>query len=970
VSRPAAHHVLRPRLTSQLAAGQAGAVWAGGGWGKSALASEYRDELGIAAIEARLDAGDANPDRLVGRIRRALRRAGRSDALAAVSDAVGDPREALEALTDTLATAAEPVLLVIDDVHHADADAARLIAGLVDDLPAQHRLLLLGRGAPSPLASVAPSLDSGDLAFTAAEVSELAADLTGDEAEALVRATGGWAAAVVLALARLQAADDRAAALHELIDQPSVLSHLVQGLLDTLPADQRAAVVGLAHLPLISDAVGPVRELLAAGVPLSRVRDGWWELAGGVQEFLTGLGPLEPATGRRAAAVYLDAAEVRAAITVLLRANLPEEAASTVADLGPDRLDQLDHAELGALVDALPDAAVAAHPRVLLHLARACQPAAQVQRRAEALGRALAAAGSSAVLRREIDAEYALDLARDNDFEAADALAAAILDAATDDELATRARALDVRARAAALRADDASLARAEALFEASLVLCRALGQRNWVAQTQLALADRVYFARGQHDLAVQHIDELLGDLTGRSRYRAVTLSFRASTLIDCGRFAEAEATFAEMDRLSAATGDVRAAGYLAWTAAQLASYRGQAEATRAALREAERHSGDWFAHATGAEFLAEAADLLDRVGDRALAGEYLERARARAAEAEVWFATAEAAVLARSGDPLRAREALAVAAAHPRMLPRERWRLTLLDAYAAHRAGADDAAALAGQAFAAAAALGTPTLPLARERAVAEALLPLARAAGTQLPTDAARLEVVLLGRFAVFRAGTELDLPEGRPQALVKLVAIQGGHVGVDAAIEALWPGATPDAGRKGLRNVLHRLRSAAGYVVERDGEQLRLATGAEVDLAGFEREARSALAADDPGAVARALARLGGELLPDDRYAAWAEGPRERTRLLHVELLDRLAESVEARGELDEALRLLERAIVVDPHDERRYLLAARILGAQGRRGRAVQTLARGADAMRSLGLPASPALAKLAETMRRP
>ena len=77
------------------------------------------------------------------------------------------------------------------------------------------------------------------------------------------------------------------------------------------------------------------------------------------------------------------------------------------------------------------------------------------------------------------------------------------LDDATDDELATRARALDVRGRAAALGGDDAGLERAEALFEAALVLCRALGQRNWSAQVLLALADLVYFARGEHELAV-----------------------------------------------------------------------------------------------------------------------------------------------------------------------------------------------------------------------------------------------------------------------------------------------------------------------------------------------------------------------------------------------------------------------------------------------------------------------------------
>ncbi|MEA2125801.1 MAG: hypothetical protein QOI80_2583, partial [Solirubrobacteraceae bacterium] len=683
-------------------------MWAGGGWGKSALAAEFRDTLGIAAVEARLDPGDRDPDRLVGRLRRALRRAGRSDALNAVSEAIGDPREAIEALADTLAAEPEPVLLVVDDVHHADPSAAGLLAALAADLPAQHRLLLLGRGAPPGLGepSRAITLDSTDLAFSAPEVAELG-DLPPDEAEELVRATGGWAAAVVLAVAR----QDRAGALPS--DPREVLGHLLRERLATLAPDVREGVIGLAHLPLLGDAVGVgdlVRAAQGAGLPLSRVRDDWWELAGGVQEFLAGLAPLAPETAEAAAAAYLRAAEVRAAVTVLLRAGLTDAAAALVADLAPDRLDRLDHAELGAIVDALPPAAVQAHPRVLVHLARACEPAAQLVRRDDALARAEAAAVGDPRLRRELDAERARDLVRDDRFEAADELAVAVLAAAGDDELATRARALDVRGRALALRGDEESLRRAEAQFEAAVVLCRALEQRNWLAAILLAVADRVHYARGQHDLAVQRIDECLAILPGRSRYRATTLSFRTTILIDCGRFAEAESTFAEMRRLSEATGDERAAGYVAWTQAQLASYRGEAGALRAALREAEDHSGEWFEHSTGAEFLAEAADLLDRVGERELAARYLERARERADEGGLWFTIAEAAVLARSGDPEAAREALGVAATLPRLPRREAWRVALLGAHVARRTGDTEAAAArAAEAFVLAAAIGTP---------------------------------------------------------------------------------------------------------------------------------------------------------------------------------------------------------------------------------------------------------------------
>ena len=201
-------HVSRPRLTTRLGEQPLGIVWAGGGWGKSALAAEYRDGLGIAAVEARLDAGDGAPDRLVGRLRRALWRAGRSDALAAVTEAMADPREAVEVLADALGAAEEPLLLIVDDVHHADAGAAALLGRLAADLPGHHRLLLLGRGAPAGLPEPpdAVALDTADLASTPSEVVDLGAhqgglELAPDEADGLLRATGGWAAAVVLATA-------------------------------------------------------------------------------------------------------------------------------------------------------------------------------------------------------------------------------------------------------------------------------------------------------------------------------------------------------------------------------------------------------------------------------------------------------------------------------------------------------------------------------------------------------------------------------------------------------------------------------------------------------------------------------------------------------------------------------------------------------------------------------------------------
>ena len=691
------------------------------------------------------------------------------------------------------------------------------------------------------------------------------------------------------------------------------------------------------------------------------------------------IAPLEPDVARQAATAYLQAGEVGAALTVLMRAALADDAAGLVADLPPDRLDRIDYAELAALVEAFPPSAIERHPRVLVHLARACEPAAQLRARTAALERAEAIAGpEESPLQRELAVERARDLARDNRAAEADALAGEVLAKVGEGEAETRARALDVRGRAAALRGDDESMREAEELLGGALVVCRALGQESWAAQVALALADRVLYARGQHDLAVERIDELLAGLAGRSRYRAITLSVRASILIDCGRFAEAEATFAEIRRLVEVTGDERAAAYLAWTSAQLHSQRGEIAATQAALREVEAHLGDWFdEHSTGAEFLAEAADLSDRVGDQALASGYLARARERSEEAELAFAIAEAATLARTGDPSAGREAVARALELPLLPRREAWRMRLLDAYAASRAGRADAGALAAGAFDDAATLGPHALPLVRERRVAERLLPLARDAGSaaaaRLSAEQPALEIRLLGAFSVTRAGTEVRLPDGKPKAMVKLVAASGGSISTDEVVEALWPDATDETGRKGLRNVLHRLRASGSELLVRKEESVSLPQDSRVDLTVFEREARGALAGDPEGdgsvAARRAFELYAGDLLPDDRYEPWTEPMRERAWDLNVRLLDLVAEEVEAKGELDQALRFLERAIDADPHDERRYLMAARILAAQSRRARATAILERGKKELEAIGLPVPESFAKLAEGIRR-
>jgi ATP/maltotriose-dependent transcriptional regulator MalT/DNA-binding SARP family transcriptional activator len=992
---PSVDQVLRRRLLDALAGARIGVVEAGGGFGKSMLAAQFGRSLGIGHAVATLEPGDDDPGRVVTRLARALRRARLSD-LAAVLEQAPAPADALEALLAALALEGEPVLLVVDDAHHAgSSEAGRLLVRLARGVAEPHRLLVLGRRLPPSagdlllLPSVA-TLGGSDLAFTPDEASGLFAtrglELGAGDVASLVRATGGWAAALVLAAAQVARAADRADAVARIAAQPTALASLIGSHLREMSEDEQQALAQLAHLPLLSPEVAGVtglpdlfERIVEVGLPLTALSDGWWELPGPVREFLAGLAPPSTDVIEAAARRYAALGEVATALTTLLAAGRADAAAALFAELGPDRIDHLDFLTLKSFVDALPDDVLERYPTALVHLARAADPAAEVRVRSEALARArrVALRTGDERLGRELDAEAARDFVRDDRPDDAEPLASSVLAGAGPEEMAARARALDVLGRVRAWGGDPESLTEAETLLEEAYDLCLALGRRTWAAQISLALSVVVHYPVGRYDRALARLDEALAALPGRDRHRAVMLSFRADILLSSGRLAEADASIAEARRLAEPLRDHRAIAYAAWQEARGASQRGEADRTARLLAEVERHLGDWFEHSTGAEFLADAADLSDRVGRTAPAAEYLERARARRDEAPLAFAWAKGALLARSGDPVDAESALAAIETEARFEPRERWRLLLLRATAALRRSDPSAGSLAAGAFEAAGALGHPGLPFVREPALAERLLAVAVDAGSAAAASLAGRDlpaaISLLGGLEVIRGGRRIDLPPGRPAQAVKAVAAAGGRMHAEELIEALWPEVDPESGRKRLRNVLNRLREAAGDLLVREEDTLALAEGTEVDAAVFEQEARRAVAglrsAGDLGLARSALARYRGPLLPEDPYEPWAAAPRERLARLAIALVDLLARDAVAREDTDEAIRLIERAIEMEPDEEGRYVELGRLLLDQGRRGRSAAVVARARVMLEELDLPPSKELDALARDLRR-
>jgi ATP/maltotriose-dependent transcriptional regulator MalT len=996
------HHIRRPRLTAQSQPASVVVVEAAAGYGKTVLGAELADSWRSVAIEVLMHEGGMPAELFAARLRAAASCAGFSEAAATMAEAGEDATGAVEALLGALA--AERCTFIVDDAHHASRGAGLLIERLAERLQPDQHLVVLARRLPPGTARLRRAdcvqLTAADLALRPDEALQLCRagfglDIGPAEVARLERSTGGWTAATALAAARAQRTGEDVSALTvgSDPDQPSsAVAAILHEALDTLPPDERRLLAQVARLPLLdaptvnaaTEIEGYFAHALAAGIPFTPGQDDWWDLPGPVRDYLATLRGPDPAVLRRAAAEYARRGHLGAALQLLLAFGDSDAAARMLSDRSPAAIEALDVREFQAVIDRLPAAAIQEHPNLLLHFALSCEAAAMIDQRNEALERATAIAWSTGDHRliRAIAAERASDLVRDIEYERAEDAAERVLAACQSDEWLTRARAYSVLGRAncwkldGGRRRDQAALHDAEGYFDRAARLYDQLGMRTARAGLVPYEAMWIDYPRGEANAALEHLEAGLSLVVDRPRKWAYLLIFHAEVSIELGRPDQCESDVREVLRVAA---DLHHAeilhGYSHWLLALSASQRRDPAETLKQVRLAEVHKGIWWTRA-GAEFLAEAADCLDRVGHTILAVEYLRRAQADPQDAGPVIAMTEAAVAARHGDPLMAEEKLLAAPGH-QVAPREYWRLTLLRAYAAFRRGDADAGALAARAFEEAARLGLAHLPYTKEGAITEELLGLAVETGqpAAIALEAAALPVwiSMLGRFTLTRGGRPVPLSPGQATQLLKLVAVSGGRMPAEVAIEALWPEAGPDAGRNRLRTVLNRQRTEAGEVIVREGDALLLAPEVQVDLELFQAEGRRALALGlaEPAlavAVARAaVARYRGDVLPDDLYEDWARAPRERARRTMLQLLDLCADAATARGDLDETRRVIELTIDLAPYDDARYLRAAAALLEQGRRGAALTVVRRARAALAELGLQPPPNLISLEETI---
>jgi DNA-binding SARP family transcriptional activator/tetratricopeptide (TPR) repeat protein len=248
------------------------------------------------------------------------------------------------------------------------------------------------------------------------------------------------------------------------------------------------------------------------------------------------------------------------------------------------------------------------------------------------------------------------------------------------------------------------------------------------------------------------------------------------------------------------------------------------------------------------------------------------------------------------------------------------------------------------------------------------------------------------LLGAFDVEVDGRPLDRAAfERPSGLrlLKLLLATPDHrVRREAAAELLWPEAEPERSAGNLRKAIHfARRGLAGVagpagedIVLSDGDWLRFASSVILDVdadhlgGALERIAGSG---EDAGVAGEAppaadpfevLAELGGsELLPEDPYEEWLVPIRERLRQRVQTVLAGAIAGARRRGEAGLAVRLIDRALALDPADEAAHRAAIEMHLDAGRLHAARrQLLACRRAVAEAYGVEPSPELVTLIET----
>lgn len=293
--------VPRPRLIQRMNEGlyhKLTLISAPAGFGKSTLASEWVTACGRPVGWLLLDEGENDPVRFLAYLVAALKtitdKTGPATFGTEVLGLLNSPQPApiesvVTALLNEIAAIPESFLLVLDDYHVIDGEAAnRGLAFLLEHLPPQMHLVITTREDPNlPLARLRvrnqlTELRAADLRFTPAEATAflnqvMGLSLSAEDVSALEVRTEGWIAGLQLAALSMQGRTDRAGFIHSFTGSHRfVMDYLVEEVLQQQPENIQTF---LLHTSILDRLCGPLCDAVM-GVPPGKRASGQETLEG------------------------------------------------------------------------------------------------------------------------------------------------------------------------------------------------------------------------------------------------------------------------------------------------------------------------------------------------------------------------------------------------------------------------------------------------------------------------------------------------------------------------------------------------------------------------------------------------------------------------------------------------------------------------------------------------------------------
>lgn len=186
---------------------------------------------------------------------------------------------------------------------------------------------------------------------------------------------------------------------------------------------------------------------------------------------------------------------------------------------------------------------------------------------------------------------------------------------------------------------------------------------------------------------------------------------------------------------------------------------------------------------------------------------------------------------------------------------------------------------------------------------------------------------------------------------EGLVAMLA-RAGKRGLDRfqVAQQLWPNGSERAARHNLSTALWRLKAAdvrlEGAFAPHGGDRIRFAGNVRLitDVALFERMAQEFVGGAGPRTVRHwHRARRAERLYEGDAFrdldVEWADVERERLRTLYLDLLHHMAVGRLTEEAFEEAIRIGQKLVTLDPYREDIHRLLMRAHMASGNRAKAI-------------------------------